>query len=179
MNGPEGSSFRIESAGFERVLDHGVTGRDLRCKAANVFELKPISADAIPVDLAKAERYRLINEPAQAESICQDILQIDPNNQQALVMLVLSLTDQMESKATARQAQEWLSRLHGEYERNYYAGIIAERLGRAYIRQQRHGFGFQASNVFEKLWCISKGRKSCNRPAMMMRSSGGTPVPGR
>jgi hypothetical protein len=30
MKGPEGSSFRIESAGFERVLDHGVTGMDLR-----------------------------------------------------------------------------------------------------------------------------------------------------
>ena len=109
-----------------------------------MFELKGISPEAIPVALAKAERYRLLNEPAQAESICQDILQIDQNNQQALVTLVLSLTDQMESNATARQAQEWLSRLNGEYERNYYAGIIAERLGRAYIRQQGHGFGFQA-----------------------------------
>jgi tetratricopeptide (TPR) repeat protein len=115
-----------------------------------VFELKGISAEAIPVALAKAERYRLLNEPAQAESICQDILEIDQNNQQALVTLVLSLTDQMESNATARQAQEWLSRLNGEYERNYYAGIIAERLGLAYMRQQGHGFAFQAYECFRE-----------------------------
>jgi tetratricopeptide (TPR) repeat protein len=115
-----------------------------------VFELKAISAEAIPVALAKAERYRLLDEPAQAESICQDILQIDPNNQQALVTLILSITDQMESNATARQAQKWLSRLNGEYERSYYAGIIAERLGYAYIRQQGHGFGFQAYECFRE-----------------------------
>jgi len=115
-----------------------------------VFELKAISAEAIPVALAKAERYRLLAEPAQAESICQDILQIDPNNQQALVTLILSLTDQMEGNATARQAQKWLPRLTGEYEREYYAGIIAERLGLAYIRHQGHGFGFEAYECFRE-----------------------------
>lgn len=115
-----------------------------------MFKLKAISAEAIPVALAKAERYRLLNEPAQAESICQDILAIDPNNQQALVTVVLSLTDQMESNATAQQAQKWLSRLDGEYERNYYAGIIAERLGRAYMRHQVHSFGFEAYECFQE-----------------------------
>ena len=127
-----------------------------------MFELKAISAEAIPEALAKAERYRLLNEPAQAESICEDILGIDPNNQQALVTLVLSLTDQMESVATAQQAQKWLSRLNGEYERNYYAGIIAERLGRACIRHQGHGFGVQAYELFREAMVHFERAESLN-----------------
>ena len=38
----------------------------------------PSSKDAVPAALAKAERYRLLNEPGEAESICLDVLQIDP-----------------------------------------------------------------------------------------------------
>ena len=50
-----------------------------------MFELKRLSEDAIPAALEKALRYRLLNEPAEAESICHDVLHIDPENQQALV----------------------------------------------------------------------------------------------
>lgn len=46
-----------------------------------MFELKPLSEGAIPKALKKAERYRLLNEPRQAESICQDVLSIDPDNE--------------------------------------------------------------------------------------------------
>ena len=56
-----------------------------------MFEPKPISRDAIPAALAKAERYRLLNEPGEAESICLDILQIEPANQEAIVTLLLHL----------------------------------------------------------------------------------------
>jgi hypothetical protein len=59
----------------------------------NEFRLKPISRDAIPRAIQKAERYRLLNQSWAAESICLDILEIDPDNQQVLVMLVLALTD--------------------------------------------------------------------------------------
>lgn len=122
-----------------------------------MFELKAISAEAIPDALAKAERYRLLNEPAQAESICQDILGIDSTNQRALVTLILSLTDQMESKVMAQQAQHWLPRLNGDYEKNYYAGIIAERLGRAHMKHQGHGFAYQAYECFrEAMVCFEK-----------------------
>ena len=58
-----------------------------------MFELKLLSADAIPAALEKALRYRLLNDPAEAESICHDVLRIDPENQQALVNLLLALTD--------------------------------------------------------------------------------------
>ena len=50
-------------------------------------ELKPISKEAIPSALAKAERYRLLNEPRLAESICRDVLRTDAGNQQGLVIL--------------------------------------------------------------------------------------------
>ncbi|MBT4611219.1 MAG: hypothetical protein HOC05_14345, partial [Gemmatimonadetes bacterium] len=58
-----------------------------------MFELKSIQADAIPAALERVERYRLLNEPRVAQSICHDILAIDPDNHDALVGLVLSLTD--------------------------------------------------------------------------------------
>ena len=57
-----------------------------------MFELKPIHQDAIPQALEKAHFYRLLNEPGAAESICLDILEIDPDNQQALVTLLVALT---------------------------------------------------------------------------------------
>jgi hypothetical protein len=99
------------------------------------FELKSLSREAIPEALAKAERYRLIEEPSQAESICLDILRIDPANQPALITLLLSLTDQFGTEATPARAREVLNRIQGEYERAYYAGIICERSARSRMRQ--------------------------------------------
>ncbi len=68
-----------------------------------MFELKPISRDGIPEALSKAERYRLLNEPWQAESICHDVLAVEPEHQQAVVMLLLSLTDQFGKGMTAAE----------------------------------------------------------------------------
>lgn len=99
------------------------------------FELKSLSREAIPEALAKAERYRLIEEPSQAESICLDILRIDPANQPALITLLLSLTDQFGTEATPARAREVLNRIQGDYERAYYAGIVCERSARAHMRQ--------------------------------------------
>jgi hypothetical protein len=109
-----------------------------------MFELKPISPEAVPVALAKAERYRLLNEPWQAESICRDILRIEPKHDQALVMLLLALTDQFGKGVSAVQAREILARLEGEYERAYYAGIICERWADALLRKGSPGVGFTA-----------------------------------
>ena len=58
-----------------------------------MFELKSLTREAIPAALEKAHRYRLLNEPEQAESICEDVLRIDPDNQDALATLILALTD--------------------------------------------------------------------------------------
>ena len=49
-----------------------------------MFELKPLSLEGVPAALEKAMRYRLLNEPGEAESICHDVLGVDPDNQEAL-----------------------------------------------------------------------------------------------
>ena len=75
-------------------------------------ELKPISIEAVPAALAKAERYRLLNEPSEAASICRDGLQVEPDNQDALIMLLLSLTDEFDAgECDLAQAREVLPRI--------------------------------------------------------------------
>ena len=111
-----------------------------------MFELKPLSREGIPAALDKAMRYRLLNEPGEAESICHDVLRIDPENQQALVILLLAMTDRF-GKGYAMgvtQAQEVLPRLRDPYERTYYAGIICERRAKAQLHQGGPGSGFEA-----------------------------------
>jgi hypothetical protein len=107
------------------------------------FELKVLSSQAIPRALEKAERYRLLNEPLEAESICLDVLQIDPENQSALVTLLLALTDQFQQRLAVEEAQQVCSRLRSEYDRCYYAGIICERRGK--VQLNRHTAGAKAS----------------------------------
>ena len=58
------------------------------------YELKRISAAGITEAIAKVELYRSLNEPEEAESICRDILAIEPQHQLALRLLGLALTDQ-------------------------------------------------------------------------------------
>ena len=98
-----------------------------------MFELKHLSAAAIPRALEKAERYRLLNEPWEAESICLDVLSADPENQQALVMLILALTDAFADSPGVDKTRptEILERLRDPYARNYYAGLIHERWAHA------------------------------------------------
>ena len=114
-----------------------------------MFELRLISKQGIPKALEKAERYRLLNEPWQAESICLDVLRTDPENQEALVMLLLSLTDQFDKGLAdgSKQAREILPRLHSEYDRAYYAGIISERQAKAQLDQ-----GGRANGVIAYHW---------------------------
>jgi hypothetical protein len=106
-----------------------------------MFELKPLGPEAVPRAMEKAERYRLLNEPEEAESICLDVLAIEPEHQEALITLLLALTDQFRTGCAdcSTRAQEVLPRLHSEYNRCYYAGIICERRGTAQL--DKGGFG--------------------------------------
>ncbi len=113
-----------------------------------MFHLKPITIEAVPRALEKAERYRLLNEPSQAESICRDILEVDPENQNALVTLVLALTDQFEKGGSVQHAQEILPRIQDRYRRTYYAGIICERRGKALLDHGGPGSGYVAYDWF-------------------------------
>jgi len=97
-----------------------------------MFTLKPISPDSVDGALAKAERYRLLNEPNEAESICRDILQVDPGNREARVSAILALTDQLqEDKSGFSSAIGMISGLKSEYDRAYYSGIAWERRAKA------------------------------------------------
>ena len=95
--------------------------------------LKSISPEGIENAVAKAHRYRLLNEPLEAESICRDVLLAEPENQQAVATLLLALTDQFGQGVGVQieTAQEQLEHLQDQYEREYYAGIILERWGKS------------------------------------------------
>ena len=101
------------------------------------MHLKPISKASIPAALEKAERYRLLNEPGGAESICLDVLAVDREDQHALVTLLLAITDQFDEDTSAkvRRAREVLPRLRDPYRRAYYGGVIDERHAKALLRR--------------------------------------------
>src|ERR1700674_1633409 len=98
-----------------------------------MYELKPISSQGVPRAIARAERYRLLNEPQEAESICRDILRVDADNQAGIPMLLLAITDQFGKNPDvgAEQAMKVLGKRSGEYERSFYAGVISKRWGKA------------------------------------------------
>ncbi|NQW04202.1 MAG: hypothetical protein HQ485_09255 [Acidobacteria bacterium] len=99
-----------------------------------MFELKPLSPAAITAALAKAERYRLLNEPEQCESICEDILRTDPDNHGARIALILAITDSFpRTTRAAVRATDLVAALPSEYDRCYYGGLVAERRGRAVL----------------------------------------------
>jgi hypothetical protein len=106
-----------------------------------MFQLKNISRESIPAALEKAERYRLLDEPGLAESICLDILEADPQNAKAIVILLLAITDQFNTSSSGdvSRAQQLLPKLQSDYEKNYYAGIISEREGMAVLNRTRGG----------------------------------------
>jgi len=117
-----------------------------------MFELKPIAKASIAQALQKAERYRIINDPSSAESICLDVLQVDPDNQEALVTLLLAITDQFTEGPTegVHRAQGLLPSLHDGYKRAYYAGIICERCAKAQLHRGTPGSGDLAYDWFRQ-----------------------------
>ncbi len=92
------------------------------------LELRRIRPESVERALEKADRYRLLNEAEEAESICLDVLDVEPDNVHALRTLLLSLTDQLAKVPSAgKRARECAARLPTEYERVYYAGLVCER----------------------------------------------------
>jgi tetratricopeptide (TPR) repeat protein len=103
------------------------------------LQLKPISKAGIPEAIAKAELYRNLNEPGEAESICRDILAADPENQTALRLLGLALTDQFTGNPSDRyhEAEDTFKSLTDEYQRCYYSGILHERQAKSQLAAGR------------------------------------------
>ena len=99
--------------------------------------LKPLNESAIATCLEKARHYRLLNDPENAESICLDIIALQPDHQDALTTLILALTDQFDGGTKRiRQAKQYLDQLTGEYDQSYHAGLILERAARAALARK-------------------------------------------
>ena len=106
-----------------------------------MFELKPLHHEAVPAALEKANRYRLLNEPGAAESIYLDVLAIDPDNQEALINIVLAMSDRFGKDYAVGDARvtEYLMRIRGDYERTYYSGLMYERRAKATLAKSGVG----------------------------------------
>ena len=113
-----------------------------------MFQLKPLHHDAIPAALEKANRYRLLNEPGAAESIYLDILETDPGNEDALVGVVLAMSDRFAKDYAVGDGriQDFIAKMQTEYERAYYTGIVYERRAKAVLEKG----GINAYELFEQ-----------------------------
>jgi tetratricopeptide (TPR) repeat protein len=110
------------------------------------LKFKPISRACIAEAISKAEVYRYLKEPGEAESICRDILSEAPDNQTALRLLGLAITDQFTGQVSDRysEAEQVFRGLTSEYERVYHLGILQERKAKAQLRAGR-----PAHNVYQ------------------------------
>ena len=127
-----------------------------------MHKLKSILPAAVPAALEKALRYRLLNEPLEAESVCLDILRVDPANQEAQVTLLLARTDLFhdEYMAALERAKAALGPLEDEYDRAYYEGVIYERWAKAQTarRVPSHmvtGWYLHAMHCFERAQALA------------------------
>lgn len=100
-----------------------------------MLTLKTPQFESIPSALQKAEQYRTLNEPGVAESISLDILQVEPDNQEALILLILAHTDKFKTQINPAfsDALSVVGRLQDEGSQAYYRGIIYERRAKAHL----------------------------------------------
>jgi len=124
------------------------------------LKLKTISKDGIPEAISKVELYRYLNEPEEAESICHDILAADPDNQLALRLLGLTLTDQFEGRHSDRYAEteKIFQSLRDPYDQLYYRGLLLERRAKA---QMKAGVRAQilVGSLHEAMRCFEEAEK--------------------
>ena len=134
------------------------------------YELKKLSPEGVPAALEKAQRYRLLEEPQEAESICLDILAVTPpdsaTHAQARITLILALSDQISQDITCfDEAMQSVAQL-GPYERAYYEGILCERRAKAH---HRSGGMFAASIAHDwfvrAMGCFETAIHAPGRPA--------------
>ncbi len=124
------------------------------------FTLKTISKDSIPEAISKVELYRYLNEPEEAESICRDILGADPENQLAIRLLGLTLTDQFEGRHPDRyaEAEKIFQSLTDAYDKVYYRGLLLERRAKA---QMKAGVSARSlvGSLHEAMRCFEEAEK--------------------
>ncbi len=131
-----------------------------------MFEMKRLSKEAVGAALQKAERYRLLNEPSEAESICRDVLRIDPGNTEARVTLLLSLTDQFGAVVGSHlpAARAVLGELTDPYQQAYYGGIICERWAKALYHRHALGSGDVVHHWLTEAMKLYEAAEGIRRP---------------
>jgi hypothetical protein len=130
-----------------------------------MYILKTITKEAIPAALERARQYRLLGDPLEAESICRDILEVDPDNQDAQITLLLALTDSFKQDLSTAfaQAQEVLGQLGDQYCQAYYGGVICERRAKVHLERGGPGSGRMAYEWFRKAMDLyEKALTSCS-----------------
>ena len=101
------------------------------------MEYHLIHKSTIDTVLDKARQYRSLREPDLAISICIDVFAVDSDNQDALVIYILALTDQyshQHAKVQPKKIVEFIAKLKSEFHRIYYTGIFLERKARALLK---------------------------------------------
>ncbi len=126
-----------------------------------MHELKKIKAQSIPRALQKAERYRLLKEPRCAESICRDVLEVRPDDAEAIKTLILAITDQFTMagdpsglRERKDEVEQLLTRFPDEYSQLYYKGVMLERWAKGLLaakwdRTTVHDFLVAAMEAYE------------------------------
>ncbi|PRQ05575.1 hypothetical protein [Enhygromyxa salina] len=120
---------------------------------AEIFELKPIHVDSVPHSLAKARKYRDLNDPRQAESICHDILAVDPDNRDARLELILAMSDQFSGTRKSPRTvdiMQHIDKLDDAYSRLYYRGLITEREALGFL-ERGHAAAFAYEGLREAM----------------------------
>jgi hypothetical protein len=127
------------------------------------YQLKRLLEQNLDQAREMAEKYRDLNEPEEAESICRDILEVAPRHQPALKTLGLALTDSFPTRwiELHKEALAVFARLDNEYDRVYYTGIAWERRAKA---QLGDGIGRGAFDAFTEAMALFE-RASALAPA--------------
>jgi tetratricopeptide (TPR) repeat protein len=99
------------------------------------YELKRLADKNLGAAIELAKHYRDLNQPEEAESICRDVLDVAPENVDALRTLGLALTDRFPTAWVTLfdEACTTFKKLPSEYERVYYVGIAWERYAKAQV----------------------------------------------
>ncbi len=124
------------------------------------LKVKTISKEGIAEAFSKVDLYRYLNEPEEAESICHDILAADPENQLAVRMLGLCITDQFEGRFSDRygEAEKMFQSLTDTYEQVYYMGLLHERRAKAQMRAGQSARALVGS-FHEAMRCFEEAEK--------------------
>lgn len=140
-----------------------------------MIPLKKLEPAAVSAALEKAKQYRLLGEPEEAESICKDILEAVPSQEEAMIILFLALTDKFahgQLNPAFNQAQEILESLHSSHCKPYYRGILLERRAKHHLKKGGPGSGpltyewlIKAMNAYNEAMesCSEDGQKAILR----------------